>query len=73
MCTLVAQGERVAPLQAALINGTTSHMLDYDDVNLSLNGHPTAAALWGPLIGPLVAVVSFVCSVGNVPLRNGRK
>ncbi len=30
--------------------------------------HPLAAKLVGPLIGPLVAVVSFVCSVGNVPL-----
>ena len=30
--------------------------------------HPTLAKLWGPLIGPLVAVLSFVCSVGNVPL-----
>jgi uncharacterized membrane protein YraQ (UPF0718 family) len=28
----------------------------------------TAAKLWGPVIGPLVAVVSFVCSIGNVPL-----
>ncbi|MEQ1773995.1 MAG: MmgE/PrpD family protein, partial [Burkholderiales bacterium] len=44
-CTLIAQRERVAPLQAALINGTTSHVLDYDDVNLSMNGHPTAAVL----------------------------
>ena len=34
---------------------------------LFLAGHP-AAFLVGPLIGPLVAVVSFVCSVGNVPL-----
>jgi uncharacterized membrane protein YraQ (UPF0718 family) len=33
-----------------------------------LEGHSTAATIWGPLIGPLVAVVSFVCSVGNVPL-----
>jgi uncharacterized membrane protein YraQ (UPF0718 family) len=33
-----------------------------------LDGHPLAAKIWGPLIGPLVAVVSFVCSVGNVPL-----
>src|SRR4051812_32253350 len=29
---------------------------------------PSAAKLWGPLIGPLVAAVSFVCSIGNVPL-----
>jgi hypothetical protein len=31
-------------------------------------GHPLAAKVWGPLIGPVVAVVSFVCSIGNVPL-----
>jgi uncharacterized membrane protein YraQ (UPF0718 family) len=31
-------------------------------------GHPLAAKLWGPLIGPAVAVISFVCSIGNVPL-----
>jgi uncharacterized membrane protein YraQ (UPF0718 family) len=30
--------------------------------------HPTLARLWGPLIGPLVAILSFVCSIGNVPL-----
>jgi uncharacterized membrane protein YraQ (UPF0718 family) len=33
-----------------------------------LTGHPLAAKLWGPLVGPLVAVLSFVCSIGNVPL-----
>jgi len=33
-----------------------------------LTGHPLLARVWGPLIGPLVAVLSFVCSVGNVPL-----
>jgi len=31
-------------------------------------GHPLAAKLWGPLVGPVVAIVSFVCSIGNVPL-----
>jgi uncharacterized membrane protein YraQ (UPF0718 family) len=30
--------------------------------------HPLLARLWGPLVGPLVAVISFVCSVGNIPL-----
>jgi uncharacterized membrane protein YraQ (UPF0718 family) len=30
--------------------------------------HPTAARLWGPVIGPVVAVLSFACSVGNIPL-----
>ncbi len=36
--------------------------------SLFLVDHPTAAKFWGPLIGPLVAMLSFVCSVGNVPL-----
>lgn len=31
-------------------------------------GNPLLAALWGPLIGPVIAMLSFVCSVGNVPL-----
>ncbi len=30
--------------------------------------NPTLAKIEGPLVGPLVAMVSFVCSVGNVPL-----
>jgi uncharacterized protein len=36
--------------------------------SLFLTDHPTAAKFWGPLIGPIVAMLSFVCSVGNVPL-----
>jgi uncharacterized membrane protein YraQ (UPF0718 family) len=30
--------------------------------------HPILAEIWGPIVGPLVAVISFVCSVGNIPL-----
>jgi uncharacterized protein len=33
-----------------------------------LISHPGLAKFWGPLIGPIVSVVSFVCSIGNVPL-----
>jgi uncharacterized membrane protein YraQ (UPF0718 family) len=33
-----------------------------------LQGSPLLAAIWGPLVGPVVAVLSFVCSIGNVPL-----
>ncbi|MEV7344133.1 permease [Streptomyces sp. NPDC093544] len=33
-----------------------------------LTDHPLAAKLVGPLIGPLVAIATFVCSIGNVPL-----
>ncbi|GAA3809682.1 permease [Streptomyces coacervatus] len=33
-----------------------------------LAGHPVAAKVVGPLVGPLVAIATFVCSIGNVPL-----
>jgi uncharacterized protein len=33
-----------------------------------LADRPLLAKLWGPLVGPLVAVLSFVRSIGNVPL-----
>jgi uncharacterized membrane protein YraQ (UPF0718 family) len=33
-----------------------------------LADHPGLSAIWGPIVGPLVAIVSFVCSIGNVPL-----
>ncbi|MHB9841930.1 permease [Paraburkholderia terrae] len=33
-----------------------------------LVSHPTAAMIWGAFVGPLIAVASFTCSVGNVPL-----
>lgn len=33
-----------------------------------LTGHPTGNFLWSPVAAPFVAIVSFVCSVGNVPL-----
>ena len=36
--------------------------------HLFLTSQPLAAKLWGPLIGPVISVLSFVCSIGNVPL-----
>jgi uncharacterized membrane protein YraQ (UPF0718 family) len=33
-----------------------------------LTDHPTLAAVWGPIVGPLVSILAFVCSIGNVPL-----
>jgi uncharacterized membrane protein YraQ (UPF0718 family) len=33
-----------------------------------LQGHPILAKFWGPAVGPIVAILSFVCSIGNVPL-----
>ncbi|TML99714.1 MAG: YHS domain-containing protein [Actinobacteria bacterium] len=42
-----------------------------DDVfnTLFLEDAPSAVqAIWGAFIGPVIAVLSFVCSIGNVPL-----
>ena len=33
-----------------------------------LTDHPGWSAVWGPIVGPVVAIASFVCSIGNVPL-----
>lgn len=33
-----------------------------------LTSHPQLTTFWSPVVGPVVAVLSFVCSVGNVPL-----
>jgi 2-methylcitrate dehydratase PrpD len=37
--------KRVGALDAALINGTASHALDFDDCNNTLGGHPSAPIL----------------------------
>ncbi len=36
--------------------------------SLFLTDHPVLSKVWGPLIGPVIAILSFVCSIGNVPL-----
>ena len=36
--------------------------------SIFFESHHTFAKVWGPLIAPFVAVISFVCSIGNVPL-----
>jgi len=33
-----------------------------------LTNDPAVATVWGPLVGPIISMLSFVCSVGNVPL-----
>lgn len=35
---------------------------------LFLSDQPFWSAVWGPVVGPVIAVLSFVCSIGNVPL-----
>ncbi len=36
--------------------------------HLFFTGHPLLAKVWGPLLGPVISVFAFVCSIGNVPL-----
>ena len=38
-------GRTTAPLDAALINGTAAHALDFDDCNNTMGGHPSAPVL----------------------------
>ena len=47
--TVVGRALRLPALQAALVNGTASHALDFDDVNLSLPGHASVAVMAGAL------------------------
>ena len=51
-----------------IAGGIAAWVPDFFWRHFFLSGHPLLAQIWGPLVGPLVAVVSFVCSIGNVPL-----
>ncbi|MFJ3370492.1 MmgE/PrpD family protein [Pseudomonas sp. NPDC086251] len=44
-CTLIGRTDRLPASAAAVVNGTASHALDYDDVNFSVPGHATAPVL----------------------------
>jgi 2-methylcitrate dehydratase PrpD len=44
---LFGGSRRVSALDAALINGTASHALDFDDCNNTIGGHPSAPILPG--------------------------
>ncbi len=44
-CLIFGTDRRAAPLDAALVNGTAAHALDFDDVSNSLGGHPSAPIL----------------------------
>lgn len=43
--TIVGSAHRGRLLEAALVNGAAGHALDFDDTNLTMRGHPTAAVL----------------------------
>ncbi len=75
--TLCGSALRLPVYQAALLNGTASHALDYDDVNYALSGHPTVPVMpalfalaeqrgleGDALIAAFVAGYEFECRVG---------
>jgi 2-methylcitrate dehydratase PrpD len=43
--TVIGGGFQVDPATAALVNGTTGHALDYDDVSWTMIGHPSVLLL----------------------------
>lgn len=51
---------RAAPLDAAAINGTAAHALDYDDCSASLGGHPTA-----PIMPAVIALAESLGASGR--------
>jgi 2-methylcitrate dehydratase PrpD len=77
--SVIASSRRISSRSAALINGTASHALDFDDTHLSMHGHPTAAILPAVLamaeqhrcsgaavLSALVAGVEAACVTGSV-------
>lgn len=46
-CTLIGGGGKASPYWAALVNGSASHALDYDDVLAAMGGHPSVPVLPG--------------------------
>jgi len=45
VATVIGHDARLPVLSAALVNGTASHALDFDDVNLAMTGHPSVVLL----------------------------
>lgn len=75
--SFIGRGERGSVVQAALVNGTASHALDYDDVNLCVPGHMSVAIIPGLMalaehrgasgadfLAAFVAGYEFACRVG---------
>ncbi len=50
-CTVFGNDRRTSALDAALVNGTASHALDYDDFSQPMGGHQSV-----PLVSPLFAI-----------------
>ena len=75
--TLLGHAQRASVLDAALINGATSHALDFDDTHTLMSGHPSAPVIPAALalaerdgrdgasfLAALVAGVELECRLG---------
>ena len=57
---VLGSSTRMSALDAALVNGTASHALDFDDCNNTLGGHPSA-----PILPALFALADEVGGTGR--------
>jgi 2-methylcitrate dehydratase PrpD len=77
--SLIGRSGKASTSQAALVNGAASHALDYDDVNWTLQGHPSVAIIPGlfalaefrgasgaDFIAAFVAGYETACRVGRL-------
>ena len=62
--TLFASNATISPLDAALINGTAAHALDFDDCSNTMGGHPSA-----PIVPALFALAERENSSGAALLE----
>lgn len=58
--TVLGKKKKTSLLQAALINGSASHALDFDDVHLGMMGHPSA-----PVFPAILALAEWKRSSGK--------
>jgi 2-methylcitrate dehydratase PrpD len=45
VATVIGHSVRLPVMSAALVNGSASHALDFDDVNMAMTGHPSVVLL----------------------------
>ena len=57
---IFGRGRHAGPLDAALVNGTASHALDFDDCNNTIGGHPSA-----PILPALFALADDIGASGR--------
>jgi 2-methylcitrate dehydratase PrpD len=58
--TVVGRDARLPLVDAAIVNGTASHALDYDDVNEAMLGHPSV-----PILAGLMALAEHLDVTGS--------